>query len=428
MMKVLLLSLFHPELVRGGAQQVCYELFQALGETPGVEATLLAAVDPTFPALYKSGARITGFDGRPNEFLFLGRDYDYVWHRTSSTQLIESYVEFLTLVRPDVVHFHHFLLFGVDLITVTRRTLPDVRIVFTLHEFIAICAADGQMVRTTDGSLCNRATPIRCHQCFPDRGPEHFFLRDLWIKKHLAAVDRFTTPTRFMIDLYDRWGLDAARITHVTNGQLDPAVGRAPEPDRARRNRFGFFGQFVDNKGVYLLLEAVALLRAEGFTDFVVELNGDNIQYASAARKIQIEDFLAAERALPADQRLVTMNGSYQVDQLRHRMSRVDWCIVPSVWYEAFALVISEAWMFGRPVICADVGAMAERVTHERDGLLFNLADARHLAETIKRACTEDGLWRRLAGRITPPPSRDAMVEGYLEVYRDVLTPGRAEA
>ena len=43
-MKVLLISTFHPELVRGGAQQVCYELFQGLKAHKGIEAVLLAAV------------------------------------------------------------------------------------------------------------------------------------------------------------------------------------------------------------------------------------------------------------------------------------------------------------------------------------------------------------------------------------------------
>src|SRR5690349_20217175 len=138
---VLLVSFFHPELVRGGAQQVCYELFQGLRDEPDVEPTLLASVDDSMPALYKSGARITGFDRRPNEFLFLSRDYDYTWHRVPSDLLIESYVEFLELVRPDVVHFHHFLTLGIDLLSITRRTLPNARIVFTFHEFLAICAA-----------------------------------------------------------------------------------------------------------------------------------------------------------------------------------------------------------------------------------------------------------------------------------------------
>ena len=68
-MKVLLLSLFHPELVRGGAQQICYELFTALKSCDGIEPTLLAAVDPTFKSLYKVGAQITGFDGREGEFV-----------------------------------------------------------------------------------------------------------------------------------------------------------------------------------------------------------------------------------------------------------------------------------------------------------------------------------------------------------------------
>src|SRR3984957_3491679 len=78
-LRVLLISLFHPELVRGGAQQICYELFEGLKDMPGVKPTLLASIDSSQPALYKSGARITGFDGREGEFLFLSTEYDYWW-------------------------------------------------------------------------------------------------------------------------------------------------------------------------------------------------------------------------------------------------------------------------------------------------------------------------------------------------------------
>ena len=120
-MKILLLSLFHPELIRGGAQQVCYELFEGLKEIPGVDPVLLCAVDTNFPALYKSGARITGFDQRENEYVFLSRDYDYLWHKAGNPLLVEAFVEFLELIRPDVIHFHHFLLFGIDLITVAKH-------------------------------------------------------------------------------------------------------------------------------------------------------------------------------------------------------------------------------------------------------------------------------------------------------------------
>jgi len=428
-MKVLLISLYHPELVRGGAQQVCYELFSALKSRDGIEPVLLAAVDPSFKALYKSGAQITGFDGRENEFIFLSRDYDYLWHKVSSYALARSFAEFLEMVRPDVIHFHHFLLLGIDLLTLARGVLPNVRIVFTFHEFLAICDANGHMLRRFDNSLCSRASTVRCHQCFPDREPESFFVREMWFKKHLSVVDAFTVPSRFMIERYASWGLDPEKISHVTNGQPDYSRGRVPEPDnRAKRNRFGFFGQFVDNKGVWLLLQAVQQLRAEGFRDFVVELNGGNLQYASEARRAEIEAFLKKESELPIRERIVTSNGSYSVDQLPQRMARVDWCIVPSVWWEIFGLVISEAWMFKRPVIASNVGGLAERVSHEKDGLLFDVADAASLARTIRRACTEKGLWDRLVQCITPPATEETMVDQFLSVYRNGPTRGGAQS
>jgi glycosyltransferase involved in cell wall biosynthesis len=113
----------------------------------------------------------------------------------------------------------------------------------------------------------------------------------------------------------------------------------------------------------------------------------------------------------------VVFNGSYHTDQLAALMSRVDWCIVPSVWWETFALVISEAWMFRRPVIASNVGAPGERVRHGVDGLLFQVGDARALARTMRRACTEEGLWDRLVAGIEAPPAREVMVERFCDVY-----------
>lgn len=417
-MKVLLISLFHPELVRGGAQQICYELFQGLKETPGIEATLLASIDDSVPALFKSGARITGFDGRDREFLFLSREYDYWWHRSSSAQLLESYAEFLREIRPDVVHFHHFMTLGIDLISLTRKVLPGARILFTFHEFLAICAADGHMVRKNDGSLCTHASPVRCHQCFPELPPEQFFIRERWMKKHLEAVDVFTTPSRFMIKHYTAWGINPKKIFHVGNAQQNRGSTASVPMPRARRNRFGFFGQLVDAKGVHILLRAVENLWAEGFVDFTVEINGDNLRYASESCRKEIQDFLERESAKTYGERIVFFNGSYEVDQLASRMARIDWCIVPSVWWEIFCLVISESWMFRRPVIVSNVGGPAERVRHEVDGLHFEVGDPRSLAQTMRRACTEKGLWSRLAAGIRPPAQRAVMVSEYAALYR----------
>jgi len=416
-LKVLLISLFHPELIRGGAQQICYELFQGLQADPSVQPVLLASIDHGYPALFKSGARITGFDGRPDEYLYLSADYDHLWHKGRSPLHLEAFIEFLETVRPDVVHFHHFHTMGIDLLTLTRHILPSARIVFTFHEFMAICQADGHMVRKTDHSLCTHASQIRCHQCFPERAPEQFLMRKMWFQRHLSMADAFTCPSRFMIEHYVTWGLPREKITHVTNGQRHKGHDEAIPHNAGPKNRFGFFGQMVDAKGIHILLRAVSLLRAQGFTAFTLELNGDNLSFASAPVRAEIETFLANEAALPPDERLVFNNGSYHTDQLRSRMLRLDWCIVPSVWWEIFGLVISEAWAFGRPVICSNVGGPAERIRDEVDGLHFQMGDAQALARVIRRAATEDGLWERLSAALPAPPSRDAMVEGYKAVY-----------
>ena len=416
-MKVLLVSLFHPELVRGGAQQVCYELFQGLLQLPDVEPVLLASVDASLPALYKSGARITGFDRRPNEFLFLSRDYDYTWHRATNGLMIEAYVDFLRLIRPDVVHFHHFLTLGIDLITITRRTLPEARIVFTFHEFLAICAADGQMVRRTDKSLCSKASAVRCHQCMPELSPDHFFLREMWMKKHFEAVDVFTTPTRFMVEHYANWGIPRERIAVVTNGQADYSGGgalprraggaqplRLLRPARRQQGRAGHprGGRAAQEQRLH------RLRRRDQRRQSALCQRGA----AEGARSLpRAGGGAAAARPQRRHERLLSCRPAGQ------RMARIDWCIVPSVWWEIFGLVISEAWMFGRPVIASNVGGMKERIRDGVDGLHFNVGDARSLAETMRRAATEDGLWEQLVDGITPPPSREEMTEEYLEIY-----------
>ena len=416
-LKVLLIGLGHPDLVQGGSPVVCRELFDELRSRAGIECHMLTAVTRDAGAAYVPGGGITAFDGRDNEYLFHVSDHDPWLHRNNDPRQIDAFAELLAALAPDVVHFHHFMFVGVDLIGATRLARPDCRIVFTFHEFVAICAADGHMVRRTDRSLCDRASPLRCHQCVPAREPDDLLTRAMWLRRHLDLVDRFTCPSRFMTEPYVAWGLARDKIDIVTNGQRSRAV--SPLTDLpGPRNRFGFFGQLHDDKGVHIVLRAVELLRGSGFTDFRIDINGGGIEHASPAIRHEIETFQKAEQDLPAAERIVSFNGAYALDRIQSRMARIDWTLVPSVWWEIFGLVISEAWMFGKPVICSNVGGPAERVRHDIDGLHFEMGDPVSLAASIRRACSEEGLWDRLHASLPEPPSRAAMGDGFMAVYR----------
>jgi glycosyltransferase involved in cell wall biosynthesis len=288
---------------------------------------------------------------------------------------------------------------------------------------MAICTADGLMVRKTDKSLCTHDSPIRCHQCRPDRSLDDFFIKKMWIQKNLAHVDMFSSPTKFTIRHYVNWGIPENKICYVPFGRRNYARAQADaytpqECGTHKRNRFGFFGQLVDNKGVHVLLNAVDLLREEGFLDFRVEINGANLKFASPAVRSQIEGFMASEMQRPVAERNVVLNGSYDLKNVQRRMDRIDWCVVPSIWWENSPLVLAEALMFRKPVICSNVGSMAERVSHGLNGLNFEMGDAAALARVLKQAASEEGIWDRFVAALPPPPSLEAMVDGFRDIYK----------
>ncbi|MGH7101426.1 MAG: glycosyltransferase [Acetobacteraceae bacterium] len=435
-MRILEISLYHPELLRGGAQQAAYELFLGMRRS-GLDATLLASTDLSGPnALFKPGAVITGFDGREREFLFLSDAFDHAWLRNLNIRALRFFEEFLLDRKPDIVHFHHFLTFGLEFFLLTRRALPKARLFLTLHEFLAICRADGHMLRTFDKTLCTTASPVRCHQCFPDVSPEMFRLREDWIKQAFAVFDGFIAPTAFVRDRFAAWGLPPSQIHVISNAETDYATLdswrlRPPSPaDRSRRhNRFAFFGQLVDVKGLGVVFEALDIFARRYDEELIFEINGSNLKFASEKFRSAFEDFVSGKHGLP-DRIKVTWHGSYAMTDLASRMARIDWVLVPSIWWEIFGLVLSEAFMFRRPPIASRIGGLAERVHHEQDGLLFDAGDASELADIIYRAITEEGLWDRLSAGSPGVPSVESVVQQHLELFagRPAQRPRRAKS
>jgi len=285
-----------------------------------------------------------------------------------------------------------------------------------------MCLAQGQMVRTFDKSLCEHASSVRCHECFPDRPPEHFSMRTLWIKHHLGFVDSFVAPSEFLRQRYIEWGIPQEKIVCIPNGHQFPAEIEFPITPaiggNRPRNRFAFIGQLIDNKGLRILFDAINQLRDRGFHDFTVDIYGANLHVAS-------EEFRNAFNAFFQDEQKrsnggvapVRFNGSYEVSDLDQVMREVDWVLVPSTWWENYPMVVSEAFLYGKPVICSNIGGLGERVRDNVDGLHFAVRNSRSLADVMERAMIEHGLWDRLCSNIVPPPRAEDVAWKHLELY-----------
>jgi glycosyltransferase involved in cell wall biosynthesis len=226
----------------------------------------------------------------------------------------------------------------------------------------------------------------------------------------------FLAPSQFLLERYVDWGIPRERIRFEDYGRVPQE--RAPElrEPGAARNRIGFFGQLNYYKGVDVLLGAMALLNLKGI-DAHLELNGANLHLQTPEFRQEFENLLEGTRRTESN---VTMRGSYDPQDLAQLMAGVDWVVVPSRWWENSPLVIQEAFLHGRPVICADIGGMAEKVTDGVDGLYFHAGDRASLAATIERAVTTPGLWEELREGARPVYSMDEHVASLTELYADL--------
>ena len=405
--RVLVIAHGHPDFSLGGAEMAAYQFFKDCQTHPKVETV-------TFLAAHGNAA--TGA-------IRLRRTDEYLWEQTTHGSFqfqaanrhatLTKFSNLVEHVRPTVVYMHHYTSLGVESIRVVREIIPAAKIVLTLHEMLAICNNNGQMVKTGSLRLCTRETPEECHQCFPQLTSELFWLRKQFIRSYFDLVDHFVTPSEFLRQRYIAWGLPATRVSVIENGQA-VSDKLAPRPLRQddSRSRFGFFGQINPYKGIDVLLEAISILPASSRLKISVEINGANLelQDTSFQKKInKLSNPLIEEG-------VVQFNGPYSREDLRRRMSRIDWVVVPSIWWENSPMVIQEAFALGRPVVCSNIGGMAEKVQHGIDGWHVEARSAREWSEALDYLSNNNSLWEALYQGISAPLSYRNCVDVHLDL------------
>ena len=194
----------HPIVRPGGAEAYALELHRHLRELDGFSSTFLAKGGPPLADIGRPhlGTCVSTVDGAEDEYFFHTEGYGFDWVFGTTPHDKDLYTKhfrsFLLAVQPDIVHLHHTLFFGYDLLREIRNSLPSVPIVYTLHEFMPICHRQGQMLRVGTDEPCRLESPRRCHECFPEISPQTFFLRKRFAQSHLSLVDRFIAPSEFL--------------------------------------------------------------------------------------------------------------------------------------------------------------------------------------------------------------------------------------
>lgn len=405
--RVLVMAHAHPDFSLGGGEIAAYNLFKAYRGHAGVE-------DAWFLGRADRGRGATGSIAmrRKNEYLWEQGIGD--WHLMKAQHrdsLATWFADLVRALRPTIVHAHHYMHLGLEFLRIVKQIDPSIRVYLTLHEYMAICRNNGQMIKTDGKRLCSRATDDECRQCFPQHSAEDFWLRRQFFRRHFDLVDGFISPSEFLRERYVAWGIDGGRIAVIENGQDDlPPLEPRPKPAGAGRNRIGFFGQLTPYKGLHVLFEALSQLRPEERKEIVLEVHGANLELQTAEYQERIERL----RAPLIEEGVVQWVGPYQPHELRSRMAGVDWVAVPSTWWENSPMVIQEAFVSGRPLLVSDIGGMAEKVRDGIDGMHVPAGNALRWGEALLAAARATSAWDELRTGIRAPLSHAACADAHL--------------
>jgi glycosyltransferase involved in cell wall biosynthesis len=301
------------------------------------------------------------------------------------------------------------------LIPLARRAgLPAL---LTLHDYWFICG-NAQLIWPDARTCRGKALGMNCVRCAaaarfpsplvpvlrPALAPL-FLYRDRVVRRAAMAADRLISPSRFLIEQYVAAGFPAGRFLHMENGLPLDHIRRVPWQPADGPLRVTFLGSIAWQKGVHVLAEAFAGLPPDAAR---LRIWGDPAVFPEYAGRLrQILD-------RPGEQ----LRGRIANERVGEVLADSDVVVVPSLWYENSPVVIQEARAAGVPVLASAHGALAEKVRHEVDGLLFPPGEAAALRHALRRLLDEPDLLPRLRANVPPPVEMDRHLAQLLDLYR----------
>lgn len=220
-------------------------------------------------------------------------------------------------------------------------------------------------------------------------------------------------------DVLVEQGVPADKISLVPSA-VDASDWQAPRSVAERDREFdleagvpagAMVAQLISIKGHWVLVDALAILKSRGVALNVVLFGRGRL-----------------ERNVVALAEAAGVAGQIRFAGFRHDLHQwlgsFDFCVHPS-FREALGVAVLQAGAAGIPVVGARVGGIPEIVKDGKTGLLFPPGDAGALATAVARIAGDSeaarAMGRRARERVETLFSIGAMVEGNLDVYREVV-------
>lgn len=267
----------------------------------------------------------------------------------------------------------------------------------------------------TLGGLLDRGSLVITAHADPGRpSPEkRWFDRvvpPLSLRRAARVIALTPSETEYLVTL----GVERERIRVIPNG-VDLAEFPAPREGGGEDGHVTvlFAGRcYPDQKGLEVLLRAMALVRSEGLRLRIVgEDWGGHAVVSSLSRELNLGD-------------RVTLVGRVDRPELLREFGRADVFVLPSL-FDSFPVALLEAMAAGLPVLATRVGGVPDVVEDGRTGMLVPPGDAASLARALDALAADESL-RRSMGRAGRERSAayawDAIVRSIKRVYDEAVS------
>jgi glycosyltransferase involved in cell wall biosynthesis len=429
----------------GGGQTYVYRLVKEL-QKRGYQVTVVTPVawrEGDAPYVLDKcifdGINIITFSLNPGVISYAERELDF--GPVTCSALREIAQQYL----PDIVHIN-----GTKAAWVKVCNEMKVPHVLTAHHVGLVCSAGGLLL--PDGSLCTKEIiPVNCVPCCNwQRRPKWYTgsiigLMPSWIyrplgnylrrKERLSYIERglitpwlveesmrikkeafqkcgpIIAPSKYMLDLLVSNGCDLSKMVLVPHA-IEPMGKMSVDNLAGRAVRFGYIGRIDSSKGLHILLSAAELLP----DDRVCE-----IHIFGGARNAGDQEYLQKTLAQYKGKAVVYSHGIIEQGKMAEAYAKIDVLVVPSRLPEAFGLVVMEAFSTGRPVVVADIGALAENIRDGVDGFVVERNDHNSLALAMQRFIERPQLINEMSGKIRPVKTITEYADEVETLYNDII-------
>jgi glycosyltransferase involved in cell wall biosynthesis len=196
----------------------------------------------------------------------------------------------------------------------------------------------------------------------------------------------------------------------------DPAISAVPAPDlrQGRRAAILCVANWLPNKGIAELLEAVAVLPDELATLHLVGETATDPRYAATLRSRLAEPDLRGR---------VLVHGQLTPGQVASLYLAADLFALPS-YRETYGTAWGEAMNAGLPIVGWRAGNLPHLADHEREALLVAPGDIVGLSAALRRLVDDEPMRRRLGAnaraRASARPTWDETAAVFFAAIRSV--------